>query len=128
MHEAGAIECTGHKVLALPEHSGKIDPGELEELLRKFYQDESYEHMVFPGMVYVSHPTEYGTLYQKKELARIGEICRKYRMPLFLDGARLGYGRGSSGISEPKCAQAFSHRGKAAWGSVGEGAAVGNTV
>lgn len=92
VHEAGAIECTGHKVLALPEHSGKIDPGELEELLRKFYQDESYEHMVFPGMVYVSHPTEYGTLYQKKELARIGEICRKYRMPLFLDGARLGYG------------------------------------
>lgn len=92
VHEAGAIEHTGHKVLALPEHEGKIDPGELEELLKKFYQDESYEHMVFPGMVYVSHPTEYGTLYRKKELEAIGEICRKYQMPLFLDGARLGYG------------------------------------
>lgn len=92
VHEAGAIECGGHKVLALPEHSGKIDPGELETLLEKFYQDESYEHMVFPGMVYVSHPTEYGTLYRKGELEAIAEICRNYRMPLFLDGARLGYG------------------------------------
>ncbi len=92
VHEAGAIEHTGHKVLALPEHEGKIDPEELEEFLQKFYQDESYEHMAFPGMAYVSHPTEYGTLYRKKELEAIGEICRKYQMPLFLDGARLGYG------------------------------------
>ncbi len=92
VHEAGAIECGGHKVLALPEHSGKIDPGELETLFEKFYQDESYEHMVFPGMVYVSHPTEYGTLYRKGELEAIAEICRNYHMPLFLDGARLGYG------------------------------------
>lgn len=92
VHEAGAIECTGHKVLALPAHAGKIDPGELEGCLQKFYQDESYEHMAFPGMVYVSHPTEYGTLYRKEELEAIGKICKKYHMPLFLDGARLGYG------------------------------------
>ena len=63
VHEAGAIECTGHKVLALPQHLGKIDAGELRDYLRSFFGDENFEHMVFPGMVYISHPTEYGTLY-----------------------------------------------------------------
>lgn len=91
-HEAGAIEYTGHKVMELPEHRGKLDAGELEELLKSFWQDENYEHMVFPGMVYISHPTEYGTLYTKKELETLSGICRKYRIPLYMDGARLGYG------------------------------------
>lgn len=96
VHEAGAVEYTGHKVLAIPHHSGKIDPGELKEYLEGFYQDANHEHMVFPGMVYLSHPTELGTLYSRKELEEISQICREYEIPLFLDGARLGYGLMSS--------------------------------
>jgi len=91
-HEAGAIEASGHKVLALPEHDGKIDPKELCAFLETFYGDANHEHMVFPGMVYISHPTEYGTLYSLQELTEISDICRRYEMPLFMDGARLGYG------------------------------------
>ena len=90
-HEAGAIEYTGHKVIPLPHHNGKIDAKELKNYLEVYYADESYEHMVFPGMVYISHPTEYGTLYTKKELTALSRICRKYKMPLYLDGARLAY-------------------------------------
>ena len=96
VHEAGAVEYTGHKVLTIPHHSGKIDPGELREYLEGFYQDANHEHMVFPGMVYLSHPTELGTLYSRKELEEISQICREYEIPLFLDGARLGYGLMSS--------------------------------
>ena len=92
LHEAGAIEYSGHKVLTIPQHNGKIDPEELLDYLKGFYEDQTYEHMVFPGMVYISHPTEYGTLYTKAELARISEICGQYQIPLYLDGARLGYG------------------------------------
>ena len=96
VHEAGAVEYTGHKVLTIPHHTGKIDPGELRAYLEGFYQDANHEHMVFPGMVYLSHPTELGTLYSRKELEEISRICRKYEIPLFLDGARLGYGLMSS--------------------------------
>lgn len=92
IHEAGAIEYTGHKVLTLPHHDGKIMPTELTAYINTFYSDENHEHMVFPGMVYISHPTENGTLYTKDELKQISDICRRYNMPLFLDGARLGYG------------------------------------
>ena len=92
LHEAGAIEYTGHKVLPLPAHDGKMDAGELEIMLRDFYADPTYPHMVHPGMVYISHPTEYGTLYTKAELQALSTVCRKYQIPLFLDGARLGYG------------------------------------
>lgn len=92
IHEAGAIEYTGHKVINLPNHMGKIDADELEKYLDTFYSDENREHMVFPGMVYISHPTEYGTLYSKCELERIASACAKYKIRLFLDGARLGYG------------------------------------
>ena len=91
-HEAGAIEFTGHKVLELPEKEGKIQATDLKDLLETFYGDGNHEHMVFPGMVYISHPTEYGTLYTKKELEEISQVCHKYKLPLFLDGARLGYG------------------------------------
>lgn len=92
VHEAGAIEYTGHKVLSLAGKDGKIATADLENYVARFYADDSYEHMVFPGMVYISHPTEYGTLYTKKELEEISEVCHKYELPLFLDGARLGYG------------------------------------
>lgn len=92
VHEAGAIEYTGHKVIELPAHDGKIDAAALKHCLEEFWQDGNYEHMVFPGMVYISHPTEYGTLYSKKELEEISEVCHTYEIPLYLDGARLGYG------------------------------------
>lgn len=94
-HEAGAVEYTGHKVLMIPGHNGKIDADELDEYIKGFYNDANHAHMVSPGMVYISHPTEYGTLYSKEELTRIAEICRKNSIPLFMDGARLGYGLAS---------------------------------
>ena len=92
VHEAGAIEYTGHKVLELPEVNGKICCEDLEQYAAGFYADGNHEHMVFPGMVYISHPTEYGTLYTKDELEKIAAVCRRYDMRLFLDGARMGYG------------------------------------
>lgn len=91
-HEAGAIEATGHKVLALPHRDGKLDARAVREYVDGFYSDENYEHMVFPGMVYISHPTEYGTLYTKQELTELSEVCRERGLSLYLDGARLGYG------------------------------------
>ncbi len=91
-HEAGAIEYTGHKVMALPSHVGKIDPSELEAYLSDFFADSNNEHMIAPGMVYISYPTEYGTLYTKNELKDISRICREYKISLYMDGARLGYG------------------------------------
>ncbi len=92
VHEAGAIEAGGHKVLTIPEHQGKIDASELLEYLKTFWGDGNHDHMVFPGMVYISHPTEYGTLYTKDQLKAIHEVCSQYEIPLYLDGARLGYG------------------------------------
>lgn len=96
-HEAGAIEHAGHKVLTVPQEDGKISAQMLEEYLRTFYDDENHEHMVFPGMVYISHPTEYGTLYTKGELAELSAVCGEYRIPLYLDGARLIYGLAAEG-------------------------------
>ncbi len=90
-HEAGAIEFSGHKVLTLPQHHGKIDAYELDDLLQASAKDANREHMVFPGMVYLSHPTEYGTLYTSDELFTISAVCEKYKIPLYLDGARLAY-------------------------------------
>jgi len=92
VHEAGAIEFTGHKVLTIPQHLGKMDAGELDAYVKGFYAEGAYDHMVFPGMVYISFPTEYGTLYSKEELKAIYAVCKRYNMPLYIDGARLGYG------------------------------------
>ncbi|WP_028235101.1 threonine aldolase family protein [Pseudobutyrivibrio sp. MD2005] len=91
-HEAGAIEYSGHKVITIPQHEGKIAPDELKNYLQVFYADANHEHMVNPGMVYISYPTEYGTLYTKQELEAISAICNEYKIPLFIDGARLAYG------------------------------------
>ena len=96
-HEACAIEFTGHKVLELPEKEGKIQATDLKDLLETFYGDGNHEHMVFPGMVYISHPTEYGTLYSKQELKDLSAVCREYKIPLYMDGARLIYGLVSEG-------------------------------
>ncbi|MBE7056617.1 MAG: low specificity L-threonine aldolase [Ruminococcaceae bacterium] len=91
-HESGAVESTGHKILQLPAVLGKISAESVEEFVATFYADENYEHMVSPGAVYISHPTEYGTLYTKAELEALRKVCDKYNMKLFMDGARLGYG------------------------------------
>lgn len=96
-HEAGAIEYSGHKVLTVPSYEGKLKAEDVKKLLETFYGDSSYDHMVFPGMVYISHPTEYGTLYTKKELEALKAVCHEYEIPLFLDGARLGYGLSAEG-------------------------------
>lgn len=91
-HEAGAIEYSGHKVLALPQKNGKLSAQDARAYLEKFYGDDSREHMVYPKMVYLSYPTEYGTLYSKRELQDIRAVCDEYKLILFVDGARLGYG------------------------------------
>lgn len=96
-HEGGAIEYSGHKVIALPNHNGKIAASDLQNYLENFFAGESFEHMAIPAMVYISHPTEYGTIYSKKELSSISEICHKYKLSLYLDGARLAYGLAADG-------------------------------
>ena len=96
-HEAGAIEYTGHKVISLPAHEGKVSAGDVENWCATFYADANHDHMVFPGMVYISHPSEYGTLYTKRELEELHAVCARYHMPLFMDGARLGYALTSEG-------------------------------
>ncbi len=90
-HEAGAIEYTGHKVLELSQKEGKIFASDLRAYLQGFWADENRDHLVFPGMVYISHPTEYGTLYSYEELRQLSDICKEYSIPLYMDGARLGY-------------------------------------
>lgn len=95
VHESGAIEACGHKVLTLPSHGGKVDAAEVESWIKQFYADETYEHMVAPGMLYISYPTEYGTLYSKAELTELHRVCQEANIPLYIDGARLGYGLAS---------------------------------
>ncbi len=96
VHEAGAVEFTGHKVLTLPQHEGKMRADELADWLERFHADGSWDHMVYPGMAYISFPTEYGTIYSKAELEQIYAVCKAHGMPLFVDGARLGYGLAST--------------------------------
>ena len=90
-HEAGAIEFGGHKIMTLPHNNGKIDAAHVRAMLEGYYNDGNHDHMVMPGMIYVSHPTEYGTLYSRTELEAISSVCREYHIPLYLDGARLAY-------------------------------------
>jgi len=98
VHETGAIEATGHKVLTLPSHDGMLDPKEVDEYITAHYASETAEHTVQPGMVYISFPTESGTLYSKKHLTELKKVCDKHSIPLFIDGARMGYG-----ITSPAC-------------------------
>jgi threonine aldolase len=92
VHESGAVEFTGHKVLQLPAKNGKLEADTVRKYLETFYSDATHDHMVFPGMVYISHPTEPGTIYSKAELEALSDLCHEYSIPLYLDGARLGYG------------------------------------
>ncbi|MBQ1704948.1 MAG: low specificity L-threonine aldolase [Clostridia bacterium] len=96
-HESGAIEGTGHKVIALPGQDGKLTAEMVENAFEAWKADASWEHIVKPGMVYISHPTETGTLYTLAELTALSETCRRLRLPLYLDGARLGYGLAAEG-------------------------------
>ncbi len=96
VHETGAVEAIGHKCLALPSKDGTITAEQVEKAILLQKNDESFEHIVQPGMVYISFPTETGTLYSKKQLSDLYRVCRKYGLPLFIDGARLGYGLASS--------------------------------
>lgn len=92
VHETGAIEATGHKVLALPSVNGKINAAQVAEYCESHIHNTAFEHMVQPGMVYISIPTEYGTMYSKSELSALSEVCRQYGLYLYVDGARLAYG------------------------------------
>lgn len=96
VHETGAIEATGHKVLPLPQKDGKITAAAVEEACAAHWADATHEHMVQPGMVYLSQPTEVGTLYTRQELEDIRRVCDKYSIPLYIDGARCGYGLGAA--------------------------------
>lgn len=96
-HETGAVEATGHKVIALPNVNGKLEAEALRKYLANFWADDTHEHIVEPGMVYISSPTEIGTVYSKAELEAVSAVCREYEIPLFLDGARLGYGMAAPG-------------------------------
>lgn len=90
--ETGAIESIGHKLLLLPNKEGKITATQVQELCESYWKNGAKMHQVQPGMVYLSNPTETGTLYSKAELTTLSEVCKKYEMKLFIDGARLGYG------------------------------------
>lgn len=90
-HEAGAIEFGGHKVLTLHQTNGKITAGQVQAAIDAYNNDANHEHMVMPGMVYISQPTEYGTIYSLDELRNISKVCRENRIPLYVDGARLAY-------------------------------------
>ena len=92
VHETGAVEATGHKVLALPTADGKLTARQVENAVIAHYADGSAEHIVQPKMVYISNPTELGTIYSKAELTEISRVCREHKLYLFMDGARLGYG------------------------------------
>ena len=107
VHETGAIEHSGHKVLTLPATNGKITAEQVRNCLLYHYHEDGPEHAVQPGMVYISYPTEYGTLYSKQELTDIHKVCQEYQVPLFVDGARMGYGLASkeSDITLPEMAK-----------------------
>ena len=106
VHEAGAIESWGHKILTLKNCDGKINASQIKSYITNFYADETYPHMVRPGMVYISFPTELGTVYSKEELRDIYDVCRNFGIPLYIDGARLAYGLNAKGnqLSLPEIA------------------------
>ena len=95
VHEAGAIEASGHKVLTLPSADGKLTAAQVDDYVREFYADETFDHMVIPGMVYITQPTEFGGLYSLEELTLLSKVCRKWGIPLYVDGARLAYALGA---------------------------------
>ena len=131
VHETGAVEATGHKVLALPSKEGKITGQQIKEYYDLHWSDESHEHIVQPKMVYISHPTEVGTLYTKNELENISTVCKECGLYLFLDGARMGYGLMAPGtdVTLPdiaKCCDVFYIGGTKVGALFGEAVVITN--
>ena len=92
VHEAGAVEFTEHKIITIPDREGKMEAATLDKYLDDYMHDGNRDHAVHPGLVYITFPTEFGTLYSAQELDQIYKVCRQYDIPLYIDGARLGYG------------------------------------
>lgn len=131
VHETGAVESLGHKVLAVPHRDGKLSAAQVEALCMAHREDASFEHMVQPKMVYISNPTEYGTLYSRGELEELSRVCRGNGLYLFLDGARLGYGLAASDneLSLPllaKCCDVFYIGGTKVGALFGEAVVISN--
>ena len=97
VHEAGAVEFTEHKIITIPDFEGKMEARTLDKYLDDFYHDGNRDHAVHPGLVYITFPTEFGTLYSARELDDIYQVCLRYGIPLYIDGARLGYGLKAEG-------------------------------
>lgn len=97
VHESGAIEASGHKVLTLPHVDGKVRAEDVQRYIDDFYADETYQHMVAPGMLYISQSTEFGTIYSLAELRELSDVCHSHNIPLYIDGARMGYALAAEG-------------------------------
>lgn len=131
VHETGAIEGCGHKVLALPSDDGKITASQVEKAFLEHKNEPAAEHMVQPKMVYISNPTELGTIYSRKELGDLHKICQKYQLILYMDGARLGYGLEAEGntLDLPyisSCCDVFYIGGTKVGALFGEAVIIGN--
>ena len=131
VHESGAIESSGHKVIALPQKDGKLAAETAEEFCAAFHADGTKEHMVKPAMVYISQPTEVGTVYSAGELTALKQVCDAYGMYLFVDGARLGYALAAEGndVTLPllaKTADVFSIGGTKVGALFGEAVVIAN--
>ena len=105
VHETGAVEACGHKALGLPHKDGKITAAQVARAVEAHYADGAFQHIVQPGMVYISQPTEFGTLYSLDELTALSETCRRYGLPLYADGARLGYALAAGDVTLPDLAR-----------------------
>lgn len=133
VHETGAIEATGHKVLALPGTDGKITAEQVKDTYDLHWNDATHEHMVQPKMVYISHPTELGTLYTKAELEALHEVCKECGLYLYLDGARMGYGLMAPGTDVTladvaRCCDVFYIGGTKVGALFGEAVVISNPV
>lgn len=131
VHEAGAIEASGHKVLTLPHYDGKVRAEDVERYIEEFYADATYPHMVAPGMLYISQPTEYGTIYSLRELRALSNACHRHDIPLYIDGARMSYALAAEGadftLSDiARCADAFYIGGTKSGALFGEAVVITN--
>lgn len=132
-HETGAVEATGHKVLTVPSRDGKITAAQVAQAVKAHRADPSFEHTVQPKLVYISNPTELGTLYTRSELEALSETCHALGLYLFLDGARLGYGLAANGndVTLPDIARlcdVFYIGGTKVGALFGEAVVIGNPV
>ena len=133
VHETGAVEATGHKVLTVPSQDGKLTAQQVAQVVKAHREDDSFEHTVQPKLVYISNPTELGTLYTLTELEELSQVCHELGLYLFLDGARLGYGLAAQGndVTLPDIARlcdVFYIGGTKGGALFGEAVVIGNPV